>query len=204
MLVFGDHSLRLLCAFINYLLYFSVDSCLNLLSIWFCVLRIRISNIPKFLVHAKFSDESIGQIVSLFEVVIGTRCHLLEEVQLGASTTQDEANTIEKFLLRLELVFVDEVLCKSKGSLRSGNNCHFEQRVSALQKPRNNSMATLVKGNSSLFFHRNETLTLDSTNHPLRGKLEIHHFNDILSATSSQNCCLITKIGQFCTTKAGS
>lgn len=204
MFVFDDHSFRPLCAFIDYLLYFSVDCCLNLLSVWLCVLRIRISDISKFLVHAKFSNKSIRQIVSLFEVVIGTCCHLLEEMQLGASTAQDETDTIEQFLLWLQLVFVEEVLCKSKGSLRSGNNCHFQQRISALQKPRNNSMAALVKGNSSLFFHRNETLTLDSTYHPLRGKLKIHHLYDILSATSGQDCCLITKISQFCTTKARS
>jgi hypothetical protein len=55
----------------------------------------------------------IGDVVGFLEVVVGAGCYLLEEEELGAATAENEANSVEQFLLCLELVFVEEVLGKT-------------------------------------------------------------------------------------------
>lgn len=66
------------------------------------------------------------EVVCFFEVVVGTSCDLVEEVEFCASASKDEADPIEKFLLGLQLVFIHEVLSKSQSSLRTRNDGYFQ------------------------------------------------------------------------------
>ena len=121
-----DHGLGLLCALGDDFLDLSVDQGLHLLSVWFGVLGIREGNVAELVVHAEFCDQTVGEVVGFFEVVIGAGCDFVEEEEFSASTSQDEADSIEKFLLGLQLVFVHKVLSETQSTLRAGNDRYFQ------------------------------------------------------------------------------
>jgi hypothetical protein len=74
----------------------------------------------------------ISQVVGFFQIVVGSCCDLIEEEKLGATASQDETDSIHDFLLCLELVFVEEVLGKSKSSFRTRDDGDLQKRISSL------------------------------------------------------------------------
>lgn len=143
----------------------------------------------------------MGQVVCFFEVIIGTSSDFIEEVKLCTSASKDETNPIQKFLLGLQLIFIDKVLSKAQSSFWTRNNGYFQQRVSALQKPRNNSMPALMVSNCLLLFDWHKAFPFHSSNDSLRRQLKVQHLNDIFTASCCQNRSLIAEIGQFSTTE---
>ena len=108
-----DHCLCLFSALPNYLLDLLVNHRLNSLSVRLSILGIRKSNIPKFSVHSELRHEVVGQVVGLLEVVVGSCCHFIKEVKLGASSSQNKTNSIKDLLFSLELVLIQKILSKS-------------------------------------------------------------------------------------------
>lgn len=146
------HSLRLLCALEDDLLDLSVDQGFNLLSVRLCVLSIGEGNVAELFVHAELGDETVGKVVGFLEVVIGAGCDFAEEVKFCTSASQDEADSIEQFLLGLQLVFVYEILGETKSALGTGNDRYFQQRISALQEPRDHSVTAFMVSYCLLLF----------------------------------------------------
>jgi hypothetical protein len=122
----SNHRLGFLCAFVNDLLYLSIDQGLHSLSIGLSVLNVRKGNVTQLAVHTQLTYYSICQVVCFLKIIVGACCDLVEKVELGTSPTQNETYSIQQLLLCLKLVLVEKVLCESKGSFRARNDGDFK------------------------------------------------------------------------------
>ena len=108
--MFLDHHVRSSSALSYYLFDLGVDQGLHFFTVGFCVLRVGEGDVAHLCIHAELCNYVVGQVVCFLEVVVGACGYLVEEKELGASSTQNEADSVEKLFFGLKLVLVEKVL----------------------------------------------------------------------------------------------
>lgn len=75
-----DHGFGLYSALCYDLFNFLVDFGLYQFTIRFRIVDVRKGNVSELFIHSKFGNQVISNVISLFQVVIGSSCDFLEKV----------------------------------------------------------------------------------------------------------------------------
>lgn len=109
----------------DYIQYLSVDLSTHLFGIWAQVLGISKADVPDFIVHSQFGNDTVCDFIGFLEIISCSIGRGTKEIFLGASAAQNEADLVDELRFGVEFVLVIEILGEAKWSFRTGNDGQF-------------------------------------------------------------------------------